>query len=149
MLKPYHLVSLMHAWHAFLCLSARASTCIRIHCPWSCFCATCRCYEIRCISGAVLANASSLESYPLHAMGGDVYSWARTAPLVDDYNRTFPGNLYNTSDAVFTQCWNASNQPATQVRKKLHGNRHVILLVYLDLADSGYYQSIHSTLWML
>ena len=65
----------------------------------------------------MLANASSLAPYPLHDMDGPVYNWPRTgpAPLVDDYGRPFPGNTYNNSDALFTQCWNATDQPANQV----------------------------------
>lgn len=30
-------------------------------------------------------------------------------PPVDDYNRTFPGNVLNATDQLFTQCWNETD----------------------------------------
>ena len=78
----------------------------------------CRCYEVRCTTGAVLGNSSGIP-YPLKDLGGgeSVYGWARnsSAPLTDDYGRPFPGNPLNGSNALFTRCWNATDQPAKQV----------------------------------
>ena len=89
---------------ASLCLS------VKLGCP------ACRCYEVRCTTGTVLGNSSGVP-YPLQDLGGSVYNWDRntSAPLVDDYGRQFPGNVLNGSDVLFTQCWNASDQPANQV----------------------------------
>ena len=84
-------------------------------------CATRRCYEIRCTTGTVLGNSSGVP-YPLQDLGGSVYSLNRntTAPLEDDYGRPFPGNVLNSSNVLFTQCWNASDQPANQVTSAQH-----------------------------
>ena len=68
------------------------------------------------MTGTVLGNSSGVP-YSLQDLGGSVYSWDRkiSAPFVDDYGRQFPGNILNDSNVLFTQCWNASDQPANQV----------------------------------
>ena len=94
------------------CLTQTASLCLSA----KLFYAACRCYEVRCTTGTVLGNSSGVP-YSLQDLGGSVYNWNRntSAPLVDDYGRQFPGNILNGSDVLFTQCWNASDQPAHQV----------------------------------
>lgn len=78
---------------------------------------SCRCYEIRCHTGVVWGNYSSAGTlYPYPVSMSDLwpvykFSTSSGTPPVDDFNRSFPGNILNSSDVLFTQCWNASDLP--------------------------------------
>lgn len=95
----------MHCLHLSLTL-----LCVLVH---TCFAH--RCYEVRCASGVVPRNTSGVP-YPLQDANVP-YNWSRvgSAALMDKYSRPFPGNSLAANDEIFTQCWNATDQPAGQV----------------------------------
>ncbi|DBB17410.1 TPA: hypothetical protein ACH3X3_014441 [Trebouxia sp. C0006] len=74
-----------------------------------------RCYELRCQTGVVAGNFSS-DNTPVPyrigpAQSQPPYQFTTFSgqPPLDDFNRSFPGNPLNSSDVVFTQCWNLTD----------------------------------------
>ena len=81
-----------------------------------------RCYELRCVNNIVPSNYSSNNTpvpwgiVPVPSAAArdqldplythETYS---SDPAVDDYNRTFPGNVLNATNQLFTQCWNQTD----------------------------------------
>ena len=75
----------------------------------------CRCYELRCVNSIVPGNytvdSDGPKPTPYLIEPGQltpVYDFPTNSPVfpVDGYNRTFPGNVLNTTKMLFTQCWN-------------------------------------------
>ena len=75
----------------------------------------CRCYELRCVNSIVPGNYSSRSVPTPYAIAGGqlrpVYAFDTISggPPLDDYNRTFPGNVLNATHQLFTQCWNQTD----------------------------------------
>lgn len=75
----------------------------------------CRCYELRCVNSIVPGNYSSRSVPTPYAIADGqlrpVYAFDTISggPPLDDYNRTFPGNVLNATHQLFTQCWNQTD----------------------------------------
>ena len=76
---------------------------------------TCRCYELRCQTGVVAGNYSSGNTLVPYAIAPSelkpVYQFQTVSnePPADSFGRNFPGNVLNSSQVLFTDCWNATD----------------------------------------
>ena len=78
---------------------------------------TCRCYELRCQTGVVAGNYSSGNTLVPYAIAPSelkpVYDFRTVSsePPADSFGRVFPGNVLNSSQVLFTDCWNTTDSP--------------------------------------
>jgi len=76
---------------------------------------TCRCYELRCQTGVVAGNYSSGNTLVPYAIAPSelkpVYQFQTVSnePPADSFGRIFPGNVFNSSQLLFTDCWNTTD----------------------------------------
>ena len=66
----------------------------------------CRCYELKCDTGTVIGNYSASGVATPYNTSGGFQSKVNLSTVVDDYNRSWPGNTQLGSQQLFTQCWN-------------------------------------------
>lgn len=69
----------------------------------------CRCYEIQCVNGSVVANytADALPMFLTVDAANPPYLWNHTTTHLpwDDDNDTFPGNSGASENMLTVQCW--------------------------------------------
>ncbi len=76
---------------------------------------TCRCYELRCQTGVVAGNYSSGNTLIPYAIAPSelkpVYQFQTVSNELpaDSFGRIFPGNVLNSSQLLFTDCWNTTD----------------------------------------
>lgn len=76
---------------------------------------TCRYYELRCQTGVVAGNYSSGNTLVPYAIAPSqlepVYQFQTVSnePPADSFGRMFPGNVLNSSQLLFTDCWNTTD----------------------------------------
>ena len=76
---------------------------------------TCRCYQLRCQTGVVAGNYSSGNTLVPYAIAPSelkpVYDFQTVSnePPADSFGRLFPGNVLNSSQLLFTDCWNTTD----------------------------------------
>ena len=76
---------------------------------------TCRCYELRCQTGVVAGNYSSGNTLVPYAIAPSelepVYQFQTVSNELptDSFGRVFPGNVLNSSQLLFTDCWNTTD----------------------------------------
>ncbi len=76
---------------------------------------TCRCYELRCQTGVVAGNYSAGNTLVPYAIAPSelkpVYQFQTVSnePPADSFGRIFPGNVFNSSQLLFTDCWNTTD----------------------------------------
>ncbi|KAA6418535.1 MAG: hypothetical protein FRX49_11481 [Trebouxia sp. A1-2] len=74
-----------------------------------------RCYELRCQTGVVAGNYSSANTLVPYAIAPlelkPVYEFQTKTnePPPDSFGRMFPGNVLNSSQLLFTDCWNTTD----------------------------------------
>lgn len=67
----------------------------------------CRCYEVRCLTGAVVGNYSSDGSPILFDTSKALTQpGLNVATVRDSYGRTYGGNPLESEELLFTQCYN-------------------------------------------
>lgn len=102
------------------------------------------------MSGIIPSNASGI---PLMLQAAEPpYGWDHTgsAPLVDDYGRLFPGNTLANSSELFTQCWNATDQPAGQVNADTRQKTGVFgVCLLIPTSCCGSTDLMNAELWVL
>lgn len=67
----------------------------------------CRCYEVRCSTGAVVGNLTA-NGQPIlfDTRNGFSEPGLNLATVEDDYGRTYAGNPLRSQNRLFTQCFN-------------------------------------------
>ncbi|KAL0039953.1 hypothetical protein WJX77_012639 [Trebouxia sp. C0004] len=74
-----------------------------------------RCYELRCQTGVVAGNYSSGNTLVPYAIAPSelkpVYQFQTVSnePPADSFGRIFPGNVLNSSQVLYTDCWNTTD----------------------------------------
>ena len=76
---------------------------------------TCRCYELRCQTGVVAGSYSSGNTLVPYAIAPSelepVYQFQTVSNELptDSFGRVFPGNVLNSGQLLFTDCWNTTD----------------------------------------
>ncbi len=75
-------------------------------------CCCCRCDEVQCQTGIVVANyTAALQDIPLplgEAEPPYTFSTTNSQDAVEDDGRQFPGNVAEGEELLFVQCWNTT-----------------------------------------
>ena len=96
-----------------------------------------RCYELRCVNSIVPGNYSAdsiRRPIPYAIADGQlkpVYAFDTSSgtPPVDGYNRSFPGNVLNSTNLLFAQCWNETDAQVWSLTSLLGPIVHFLIIV--------------------
>ena len=116
-----HIASLCVAavWNGVACTAAAAAVKAGSAPRLTHSCLRCRCYEVKCDTGTVIGNYSSSGVATPYNTSGGFQPKVNLSTVVDDYNRSWPGNPQLGEQQLFTQCWNLSQVSCIPLRLKL------------------------------